>query len=238
MNRDFLKTILPLSDELNDILGMVFTRNPEQRITLRELRNQILACPHLTKTAPTTGLETPPTSPGATTEYVECEDAIDDTPDYEYVSPLSPASSMSDEDSDCSSDDGSLTSNGSTIDDLDEEFMQEQQQPQQQQPEAVMSCPSPPIYEPEEPRFAPQEYVPQHYTGPVPGQFPMTGQLPLQMVVTVPVSVPVPAPTPCAPKSLYNAFWDLTKYMQQGPALHPHVPFHQQVPLFALQGCC
>jgi len=43
-NRNFLKTILPLSDELNDILGMIFERNPQDRITVSELRRLIEAC--------------------------------------------------------------------------------------------------------------------------------------------------------------------------------------------------
>ncbi|RDA87480.1 hypothetical protein CP532_2782 [Ophiocordyceps camponoti-leonardi (nom. inval.)] len=47
-SRHFLKTILPLTDELSDILGRIFTARPEQRITLPELRARILACPAFT----------------------------------------------------------------------------------------------------------------------------------------------------------------------------------------------
>jgi serine/threonine protein kinase len=60
-NRHFLKTILPLSDELNDILGMIFERNPEDRITVGQLKRRIFECssfsaqPHM--------LATPPQSP-------------------------------------------------------------------------------------------------------------------------------------------------------------------------------
>jgi len=61
----FLKTILPLSDELNDILGRIFTPNPEQRITLPELKARILSCSRFTE-APAMALSTPPASPEAT----------------------------------------------------------------------------------------------------------------------------------------------------------------------------
>jgi serine/threonine protein kinase len=45
---DFLKTILPLSDELNGILGRIFDASPEQRISLAELRGRIMACSRFT----------------------------------------------------------------------------------------------------------------------------------------------------------------------------------------------
>ncbi|KAL1894952.1 Serine/threonine protein kinase [Sporothrix stenoceras] len=47
-NPRFLKTILPLSDELDDILARIFAINPDQRITLPELKQRILACPRFT----------------------------------------------------------------------------------------------------------------------------------------------------------------------------------------------
>lgn len=43
-NRNFLKTILPLSDELNDILGMIFESSPEDRITVSQLKRRIQHC--------------------------------------------------------------------------------------------------------------------------------------------------------------------------------------------------
>jgi hypothetical protein len=43
-NRNFLKTILPLSDELNDILGMIFESNPQDRITVSQLKRRIQQC--------------------------------------------------------------------------------------------------------------------------------------------------------------------------------------------------
>lgn len=48
-HQGFLKTILPLTDELDDILGRIFTPNPDQRISLSELRQRILECPRFTQ---------------------------------------------------------------------------------------------------------------------------------------------------------------------------------------------
>jgi serine/threonine protein kinase len=44
----FLKSILPLSDELDDILRRIFEPNPHKRITLEELRDEIIRCPRFT----------------------------------------------------------------------------------------------------------------------------------------------------------------------------------------------
>ncbi|KAF6822006.1 Ran1-like protein kinase [Colletotrichum plurivorum] len=231
-----LKSILPVSDELNDILGRIFTRNPDQRITLGDLKERIQACPRFTIPPPVavavpvpTVLATPPISPEHTIEYVTCEDAVA----FSYETTLSPASSSSDEGSDCSSDDGSLTSSGSTIDDLDEEFIQEQQQE---------TCHAQ-AYEPEEHRanfFPAQEFVPQHYTGPVPTPVAVHEPNRHQMPLSMPPQAQMQAPS-CPPKSFVPFWWgDVVKYAQQAPAIHPHVPFHHQVPIFAhlqVQGC-
>lgn len=48
-DRHFLKSILPLSDELNDILGMIFELDPTRRIKLDELMQRILNCHQFTK---------------------------------------------------------------------------------------------------------------------------------------------------------------------------------------------
>ncbi|KAK4908496.1 Serine/threonine protein kinase [Elasticomyces elasticus] len=45
---DFLSTILPISPELNRILRYVFDTDPTQRLTVPELRKEILACPRFT----------------------------------------------------------------------------------------------------------------------------------------------------------------------------------------------
>lgn len=62
---DFLKTILPISDELNDILKRVFEVRPERRISLGELTQAILVCRSFTFQAP----PTPPESPAASATY-------------------------------------------------------------------------------------------------------------------------------------------------------------------------
>lgn len=45
MNPDFLKTILNPSDELNSILQMIFQPDPDQRITVANLRSKIQQLP-------------------------------------------------------------------------------------------------------------------------------------------------------------------------------------------------
>jgi len=236
---EFLKTILPLTDELNDILGSIFTRNPDQRISLAELRERILACERFTVPAPmaTIPLSTPPASPESIPfEYVteHCEHAIID--DDVYESPLSPASTNSVDSDD--SDEGSLTSSVGTIDDLDDELMEE---PHCQ---TEMDCTPQAFVEPEDSAmnmFPGQEFVSQHYTGPMAG---VPVQVPLQMPMPVPSSVPVhqvpiplqqsqPACSTAPTKTHLAFFWwgEMLKYAHtQLPALQPHVPFHHQVP--------
>jgi serine/threonine protein kinase len=64
-NPDFLKTILPLSDELNDILGMIFERNPERRINIRDLKERIRNCRQFSVSQ----MATPPQSPCFAPQY-------------------------------------------------------------------------------------------------------------------------------------------------------------------------
>jgi serine/threonine protein kinase len=47
-DRGFLKSILPLSEDLDHILRRVFDSDPSQRMTLQELKQAILLCPKLT----------------------------------------------------------------------------------------------------------------------------------------------------------------------------------------------
>jgi serine/threonine protein kinase len=47
-----LKTILPLSDELNDILRRIFESNPEDRITISELKRRIQMCSRFSELQP------------------------------------------------------------------------------------------------------------------------------------------------------------------------------------------
>jgi serine/threonine protein kinase len=218
---DFLKTILPLSDELNEVLGCIFNPNPEQRITLPELRKKVLACSRFTVPVMPIALPTPPASPVHITEYVSNEDAIVD--DYD-CDPLSPVSSSSDE--------GSLTSDVSTIDDLDEEFLHDQADYTHQTYDPMVPQEHHPVY-------TGQEFVPQQYTGPVPvhvvPQQPIMCQ---QVPAPIPVQMPaVHAQAPCAPVKPYHQLWDMVKYVQQVPMLQHPVAF-QQVPFIpTFQGC-
>jgi serine/threonine protein kinase len=61
----FLRSILPLSPELDSILKCIFEFNPAKRITIPELRDLILRCPRFTatKSAAPTPLPSPPFSP-------------------------------------------------------------------------------------------------------------------------------------------------------------------------------
>jgi hypothetical protein len=97
-----LKDILPLSDELNDILGMIFARNPEDRITIGQLRLRILQCSSFS--APPQQLSTPPRSP----RQAACEPACPE--------PSTISFDCSDDGS-ISSDEGSLISSCSTLSD-------------------------------------------------------------------------------------------------------------------------
>jgi serine/threonine protein kinase len=61
----FLRSILPLSPELDSILKRVFEYNPSKRIRIPELRELILRCPRFTttKSAAPTPLPSPPVRP-------------------------------------------------------------------------------------------------------------------------------------------------------------------------------
>ncbi|CEJ81767.1 Putative RAN protein kinase [[Torrubiella] hemipterigena] len=208
----FLKTILPLSDDLNDILGRIFHPNPEFRVGISELRCRIMACTNFTMPAPA-AIATPPASPQQQILEYSCEeDAIVD--DYDYDEALSPASSCSDE--------GSLTSDGSTLSDLDEDFVQEQQHLEPQ----VAFASSPVGYESEQPQLIQpepvvyQEFIPQ-YTGPI---------LPSQAALCQPkqAAVPIIQP-PCQPKSFFP-LWEVVRFVQQAPMAQHVQQMHQPVP--------
>jgi serine/threonine protein kinase len=103
-NPEFLKTILPLSDELNDILGMIFARNPEERITIGQLKYRISQCTSFSAPLQAQQLPTPPQSP--------CQVAFE--PECSSPSPISFDCS---DDGSISSDEGSLISSCSTLSD-------------------------------------------------------------------------------------------------------------------------
>lgn len=247
---DFLKTILPLTDDFNAILGRIFDPNPLQRIGLRDLRTAILACSKFTVPAVSTSAgpvpETAPAVHYATpqVEYLDypCEDAITD--DCGYDAPLSPVSTVSDE--------GSLTSSGSTIDDCDEDFFQEQQA------DPSLEC-VPHNFESEDlgnHGFHTQEFVPQHYNGPVPVQAPLPlgghsqqlasilcPRLPIvppaaPCLAHIPAAASIQVHAPCQQAKAYFPLWDVIKYVQQVPVMPQQVPFHNHahfIPSF--QGC-
>lgn len=65
-DRNFLQSILPVTDELNSILQRIFEVDPQRRITLDELRESLIRCSRLTtheSSAPSTAPTTPPYSP-------------------------------------------------------------------------------------------------------------------------------------------------------------------------------
>ncbi|KAI0533895.1 kinase-like domain-containing protein [Xylaria digitata] len=213
-SQDFLRTILPLSDDLNDILGRIFTRNPDERITLPELRNRILACSQFTIPATPQVVLTPPATPEPT-DYVNREDTINT---ISYDAPLSPASSDSDGESTCSSDEGSLTSSCSTIDDLDDEEIFEIQNEE-------IPAQEPQLFDPEEPKMPfSQEFVPQ-YARSIHGAYQPCN----------PCTDPALVQPNCTPnKFTLPYFWDVVNRYAQAPQLHQPNPFHQaQFPLLA-----
>lgn len=229
-SQDFLKTILPLTDELNDILGRIFNPNPDMRITLPELRCRIMACSQFTvPAAPAVPVQQPVVHP--IPEYVSDEDVSIDDYDYEYASPLSPAST--------SSDDGSLTSSGSTIDDLDDdEYAQEQHE--------VPIGFTPAAYDME--NMADLHIFQGHDLSCHPYADAAAVHVPIQVQpqpaacqqLPVPAQQPVPAhvqvPGPCQPKSFFP-LWEVVRYVQQVPIMSHPVAF-QQVPFIpSFQGC-
>lgn len=65
-DRNFLQSILPVTDELNSLLQRIFEVNPQRRITLDELHEGLIRCTRLTNqesSAPSTAPPTPPYSP-------------------------------------------------------------------------------------------------------------------------------------------------------------------------------
>jgi len=67
----FLRTILPLSPELDMILRRIFEINPAKRITIPELRYRILTCPRFTTNGP---MDSPPLSETSDTLNISVTD--------------------------------------------------------------------------------------------------------------------------------------------------------------------
>lgn len=208
----FLKTILPISDELNDILGSIFTRDPEQRITLPALKQRILACSRFTCTEQP-ALPTPPSSPCVQDNVDTC------VMDYDY--PLSPAESNNDEYSDeDSSDDDSI--DGAASDDDSVDGLDNEDRPDCLEEPNVSIPPQAPIasFAPTEPRVmdcGPQFNIYQG-VNPVPSQ-------------------PIQQPLSQAPHGNYAPkfgippfFWDVIKqYAPPPPQIHHSLHLYPQV---------
>jgi serine/threonine protein kinase len=60
---NFLKSILPLTSELNAILGRIFDLDPSKRCSISELKEMILSCDRLTTLSPVSQCYSPPYSP-------------------------------------------------------------------------------------------------------------------------------------------------------------------------------
>lgn len=76
----FLRSILPISPELDSIMRRIFEFNPAKRITIPELREMIMRCPRFTatKSAAPTPLPSPPFAPVdyAQDSYNACYQAV------------------------------------------------------------------------------------------------------------------------------------------------------------------
>ncbi|OAA54640.1 negative regulator of sexual conjugation and meiosis [Cordyceps fumosorosea ARSEF 2679] len=228
----FLKTILPLSDDLDDILGRVFHPDPAARITMPELRRRILACPSFTVSP-----ERPARPVLAVTEEIPEDVIVDDydCDDYEDEEALSPASDFSEEE-------GSLASSVSTVDDLDEEddFMREEM--------AAELLPTGTTYDAEEAMMVAQAcFQQQQYNGPVPVPAAPVQQVPVpilpsqqalmhqQMLLqqqqhhAPPPPPTIPSQPPCQQHKSFFPLWEVVKLVQQAPVMQHPSPFHQQV---------
>ena len=216
---EFLKTILPLSDELNDILVRIFAPNPEQRISLPELRLRIMACSRFTQQPSLAPIPTFP-SPAASPvfippTYVDCEESIIDT-EFDYGTPLSPVPSNDSvaHESTCSSDDGSLTSCYSTMADLEEDDGDVIEEPPEiHTPPPQADIGRMPMLNPGDPSFFPCSQDFAHQLPPGPGP-----------IAPDPVQQPLHMPMPQSYLPKFNLpFW--------GEVLHKYAlpaPFHQQ----------
>jgi serine/threonine protein kinase len=121
----FLRSILPLSPELNSILRRIFECDPLKRITLQELRRLIVECPRFTVRSGCT-YSNQPTSPRHRYQYA---DETFDTANYiHYPSPPSSEpiqveySLSAVSDASLSDDDSSLSSSSSSSSEYSPEY--------------------------------------------------------------------------------------------------------------------
>lgn len=115
-DREFLRTILPLSPELNAILKRIFECDPQKRISIAELRRLVLECPRFT-IRPGPMLQVTPPSPCQSHYYTNGYLALHpymQTPAepvmYEYSSSAVSDTSLTDDDSSSSSASSSSSS--------------------------------------------------------------------------------------------------------------------------------
>ncbi|OJD19443.1 RAN protein kinase [Emergomyces pasteurianus Ep9510] len=112
----FLRTILPLSVELNSILRRIFECDPQKRISISELRKLIVECPRFTL-RPACPVSPPSTPPCQSYPYLkESHDTVDFVP-YPVSPPAEPVEteySMSAISDTSLSDDGSSISSSSS----------------------------------------------------------------------------------------------------------------------------
>jgi len=206
----FLKTILPVSDELNDILGRIFTRDPEQRITLPALKQRILTCSRFTCNEQSV-LSTPLPTP-----YVQ-EDAVHESVDYDYPpSPIHSHDELSDGDS---SDDDTMDdaiSDNDSVDGLDNEDRPDcPLEPDSSAPttQATLST-----FVPAEPRIM--------NCGPQFNLYPGIMPEPTQPAEALPPATH----GNCGPKFGFPQFWDIFRQYAPPPAqIHHSLHFYPQV---------
>lgn len=72
-DRNFLQSILPITDELNIILQRIFEVNPHRRASLEEIRDLIIRCPRFTTQGSSSNVVSAPVTP----PYSPLEQAVD-----------------------------------------------------------------------------------------------------------------------------------------------------------------
>jgi len=173
-----------------------------------------------------------------TPPYVEYEDTPVNGLVYGPPSPASSDDSLLDEEGSTYSDDGSLTSSCSSLDDLDEDEdlvrdIPETTTPPPQLPEAPFA-----IYEPEDTGMMNYPQVFDQFQGFTPEQQVCAGLQPQPQLLQQPIPMampPVAVQPSCAPKFyLPNLVWDWVG--KQQCFHHTPGPFHHQIPVFPTHG--
>ena len=145
-NPQFLSTILPISEELNRILGMIFELDPRKRIGLLELRSLIQGCSKFTTRPAMDGLVIPPKIQVPVAGFTSA--AV--SPNTSY--PISPSHSSSSESSmsDSASDRSSASSWSSVS--SNSSYQYASKPPSTPAITSLMA----PIFQPQQPTYAPQ----------------------------------------------------------------------------------